>query len=143
MNPIQIPLKMRVWAAVRNRPGSTVQDILNYLKSDKRTSVAPILTLLEHADLVYSTGNGGFKDPKKYFTEDETFDAQKAKYHHYRKYIVNPLLNIPKLPKKPSTKPEVISETPKTNSDRLEALFDTLTMNECRALYQRLHTFFG
>ena len=138
MNPIQIPLKMRVWAAVRNQPGNTVQEILAYLKTDKRSSVASALTVLEFNEVVYSVG--GNASPKKYFTDLEVYDPIKASHHNYRKSVMNLKL--------PSTKPAVKSPKPievvsATSSDKIEALFDTLTLNECRDLYQRLHTIFG
>ena len=145
MNSIQVSLKMRVWAAVRNRPGSTVQEILAYLKSDKRTSVSSALTVLEFNEVVYSTRGLGNSDPKKYFTELEVFDPKLASHHRYRKNIMKLNLNVPSIQKIPAAapKPAVKLAVVENGPDKIESLFDTLTMNECRALYQRLHTFFG
>lgn len=135
---------MRVWAAVRNQPGSTVQEILSYLKTDKRASVASALTVLEFFEVVYSTGDGGNKSPKKYFTPFEKYDPIKASHHQYRKSTMSKTLklNTPSIPMKMITKP-VPMDTPKAGPDRIEVLFDSLTLNECRELYQRLHVFFG
>lgn len=140
MNAIQIPLKMRVWAAVRNRPGSTVNEIMAYIKTDRRSSISSALTVLEFNEVVYSTGDSKNVSAKRYFTELEVYDPVQASHHNYRKSVMNLKL--------PSTKPVVkspkpIEVVPVASSDKIEALFDTLTLNECRDLYQRLHTIFG
>lgn len=138
MNPIQVPLKMRVWAAVRNQPGSTVQELLAYLKTDKRSSVASALTVLEFNEVVYSVG--GNASPKKYFTEVEVYVPSQASHSNYRKNTMK--LKLPSI-KSPVKEPELISFITKPADDKVEGVFNTLTFNECRDLYQRLHNIFG
>lgn len=127
----KIPLKVRIWAAVRNKPGSTVAEVMEYIKNDNRGSVSSILSFLECEDVVYSVGT----HPRKYFTLLEKYELQPRK---------KPRPYAPRKPKDQAmdTTPSAVQpEPPKT--DRIDEVFNTYTFNECRELYRRLNDIFG
>ena len=120
-------LKQRVWAAVRNKPGMTAKEISLYFKDENPASVTSLLSNLDLNDMVYSKGNGYKQDPKKYFTDEIHFDALKAK----RKVTIKPLVYVP------------IVETKPVINNRIDEIFNTLSINEGQQLYKRLHSMYS
>lgn len=129
---------MRVWAAVRNHPGSTTNELLGYLKDSNRRSVSSALTVLEFNDVVYTKEVEGGNSPKKYFTELEKYNPAQASHHRYRNKSVNKTSTSSDYPSLMPLQPAAPAK-----NEKIESLFDTLTLNECRELYSRLHSIFG
>ena len=51
-------------------------------------------------------------------------------------------LNLPNIAKSPEIKQEPVQPM-LPEKDKIESVFDSFSLNECRELYQRLHAIFG
>ena len=129
----KLTLKMRVWAAIRNNPGMNSKEIWSKFPHDGQSSISSILSTLDFSDVIFSTKAPG-ETTKRYYTSHESYPAKKAATRKpavkttevVDTYTVNML--VPPVPQK---------------DDRIEELFNTLSLNESRQLYKRLQSIFG
>jgi hypothetical protein len=131
----KLTLKMKVWAAVRNTPGMTSRDVWNKFPDVGQSTISSILSTLDFSAVIYSIKTPG-ETLKKYFTTYEIYPAKKlvtrtkptAKANYTHNDVIIEYAHIP-------------ITTPK--DDRIEELFNTLSLNESRQLYKRLQSIFG
>ena len=132
MNTNQVPLKMRVWAAVRNNPGLVGTQIAAMFKDRNPATITSSLSQLESAEMIYSLGKGYKSDPKRFYTDLEHYDPAKA--------FVKPVHQEEKAPDAPQPK---IAPIEPVQEDLVETIMNTISLQHAHALYQRLHGMFG
>ena len=149
----KVTLKQRVWHSVKNEPGVTSVRIAKILRKSSICSVSPALATLEKQGYVYSYGRGTRNDPKRYYTDLDTFVPIKDRVdlvedHNCKKVLRQATkgLGIPPRPTlhNPNVQPMLsfgLGAAEPTN--KIDAFVSGLTMGEAQALYDRLHSYFG
>lgn len=146
-----LTLQLRVWAAVRNNPGLTASQIIQIFKDALPASVSSILSHLDIKGVVYSKGAGYRKDPLTYFTDMLTYEDVQTTIKNAKDKTAKRMVLVKEIPApvvqsnspNVTTSIEVQSIKSAPVNNRIEELFNSFTMNECKELYQRLHSIFG
>lgn len=153
MNNEKITLKQRIWTAVKNEQGATAIRIAKILEEDRSIGINPALSTLEKQGYIYSYGRGTKADPKRWYTDQETYVPIKdrddlVEDHNCKKVL--PLVPagtiIPPRPTlyKPNVQPMLGFGLPYGgHTNKIDAFMSCLTMSEAQALYDRLGTYFG
>ena len=158
---MKITLQQRIWADVRNHPGTTINDIMARIGHDHRSSVSSILSVLEQVEAISSKNGYSPYTPRKYTAIWETWKPDKMRAQ-YRKYVSErnsgkTAKHVPKVKNREVAKdvtPEttyampIDVSTPLTGTtgkprNKIEEIFDSLSLNECRELHRRLDHLFG
>lgn len=149
----KVTLKQRVFYAVNHEPGITSVRIAKILGESSICSVSPSLATMEKQGYVYSYGRGTRNDPKRYYTDLDTYVPIKDREdlvedHNCKKVLplVTKGLALPPRPTfhKPNVQPMLsfgLGAAEPTN--KIDAFVAGLPMGEAQALYDRLHSYFG
>lgn len=144
----KVTLKQRVWQAVKNETGATSVRIARILGEDTLCSVSPALATLEKQGYLYSYGKGTRADPKRYYTDLDTYVPVKDRddlVENYNCKKVLPMVARNPIPPRPTLAHPMLgmllSAPEPTN--KIDAFLAGLTMGEANALYDRLHGYFG
>lgn len=148
-NQQNVSLKQRVWTAVKNEPGATAARIAKILEEPTLNSVSPALNTLKRQGYIYSYGKGYKGEPKRWYTDQDTYVPVSDRNDlvldkHVRKvlpksgkspYMVN-------VPPRLCHSPSLLGFGSSSNS-KIDAFVNGLTMGEANTLYDRLHGYFG
>jgi len=149
----KVTLKQRVWHSVKNEPGITSVRIAKILGESSICSVSPALATMEKQGYVYSYGRGTRNDPKRYYTDLGTYVPIKDRVdlvedHNCKKVLplVTKGLALPPRPTfhKPNVQPMLSFGLGAAEpANKIDAFVSGLPMGEAKALYDRLHSYFG
>lgn len=149
----KVTLKQRVFYSVKHEPGITSVRIAKILGESSICSVSPALATMEKQGYVYSYGRGTRNDPKRYYTDLDTYVQIKDRVdlvedHNCKKVLPMATAGLALPPRPTFHKPNVppmlsfgLAAAEPTN--KIDAFVSGLTMGEAQALYDRLHSYFG
>lgn len=126
---MEVLLKTRVWAVIRNYPGITLSGMYKALDSERPSSIRRCVNQWEDTDVIYSKDS-----PKKFFTTFEKWED------------VVSFLNQNKAEKQHMSKPVQQQTAPAfaiNPNTEVKEIFERLTIPQGLQLYKQLHTIFG
>lgn len=150
-----ITLKQRVWTAIKNEAGATSIRISKILEEGTLHSVSPALSTLEKQGYIYSYGKGTRADPKRYYTDLDTYIPVRERddlvENIHCKKVLPMAVNGAAIPPRPSLyKPNLpmtmgfgSQAVPNLPTNKIDVFLSGLTMGEAEALYHRLGGYFG
>ena len=145
-----VTLKQRIWETIRGEPGATAKRIQAILSEDNTNSVNPALSVMEKQGYVYSYGRGTKNNPKRWYTDYDTFKpldemgnlAEDRNCKKVMPHLVSKKVAIPQRPALHNPMAGGLEEKYQRESS-IDSFVNNLTMGECTALYKRLHAYFG
>ena len=149
-----VTLKQRIWETIRGEPGATAKRIQAILSEDNTNSVNPALSVMEKQGYVYSYGRGTKNNPKRWYTDYDTFKpldemgnlAEDRNCKKVMPHLVSKKVVIPQRPTLHNPMAGGLSLGLAEKGQResiIDSFVNNLTMGECTALYKRLHAYFG
>lgn len=151
----KITLKQRIWAAIKNEAGATSIRIAKILEEKGLSSITSALNTLEKQGYVYSFGKGTRVDPKRYYTDLDTYvpvkDRDDLKEDYNCKKVLPMAVKGAAIPPRPSLykpNPQLTlgfgsQAVPNLPTNKIDVFLSGLTMGEAEALYHRLGGYFG
>lgn len=143
-----LPMKTRIWAAIRDNPGWTSEDVRKRFPDANPSSVCAALSMLELQELIYSQGAGHKSDLKRYFSKKDRYVLPKRKnaVHVTEKSDICGTVTgryLKPIKQDADVKHHAPAPAPAPVVGDLDDLIGNLTMNQAWAVYTKLHRTFG